>query len=411
MKTTILSCLLGLFTIMAFGQGDSKSLRDAIQKGTIRKLRIIADSTFRPGEEFSFDIEVEVGDGTRALASEKKLIWKEAAVFLRGAREQTPGRAITFEGDYFYPRKPLSIIVELANSTDSIGIYPSYCYEKFYLLKAGKDGRSGSNGISGSDGFSSMRASSGREGGQGEPATNGPVMHVKIEEEEIAGRQHIIIDVDGQKYPVLPGCGTIRVQSKGGMGGRGGDGGNGGNAARFQGRYRGSGGYGGPGGNGGSGGNGGDIFLAGSALAKYADQIEAVSLEGTGGRAGRGGYGGSGFYSGMSGDEGKSGMSGQPGKVVREDLIQKQVQEAKLKLIPTAIIITTDIQAILFIDGTSVGKISPGKPTKLLVSPGNVEVEAKALDGDESYFKQVVTIAAHQQTVQHISPKPTDVTK
>jgi hypothetical protein len=403
MKAILIFVACGFILNSGFSQGDNKSIRDAIQKGTIQRLRIIADTTFHPGEILNFDIEVVAADGTHALASEKKMIWKEAAVFLLGGREQSPGSIITFEGDYFYPRKPLTIIVELANGKDSIGIFPSYCYKNFSILKAGKDGAHGSAGLSGTDGFSSMRAAPGRQGADGGYATNGPTLNVKIEEEKIAGREHMIIDVDGQKYPVLPGCGSIRINSKGGMGGRGGDGGNGGSAMRFQGRYRGNGGYGGPGGTGGSGGNGGDILLSGSALAKYADQIEAVSLAGTGGRGGRGGYGGSGFYSGMSGDEGRNGIDGQPGKVIRADLIQKKIQEEKLKSIPTALIITTDIAAILIIDGNNVGKITPGKTTKLLVSPGKIEVEAKAVEGGESYFKQLVSVSAHQQVVQHIS--------
>ena len=132
MKKLLIGLLLS-FPFVVSGQGDNKLIKDAIQNNEITSIQIIADSSFHPGELLKFDIEIETKSGLKARASEKKIVSKEAGVFIEGGRQREPGEIETFEGNTFYPEKPLKITVELANATDSVKIFPSYCYKNFVI--------------------------------------------------------------------------------------------------------------------------------------------------------------------------------------------------------------------------------------------------------------------------------------
>jgi hypothetical protein len=232
------------------------------------------------------------------------------------------------------------------------------------------------------------------DGGHG---GHGSDIVVAVSEELIDGIAHLILDVNGQKHPVRPGCGIIRIESKGGNGGSGGRGGNGGDSGRFRGRYMYRGADGGPGGNGGRGGNGGTIRVSGPAYEKYASKIELISTPGFGGKAGSAGFGGYGQMNGFRGQDGIGGQPGEPGRIIRGEI------HATKPKVPqkTTIVVTSDTLATLFINGKEVVNLQPNKPTKLIVHPGRNSIEVRSANPNSSLLlKEELTISEGEQVIR-----------
>ncbi len=322
----LLFVLLGILPQLAVGQTlKTRELRAALRKGDVRDLRIIAPERVVPGAFIDFDLEVSVGGVSTRASEHGRLLWDAVTVETERGTAQGYGRVRAYAANHFYPVRTLHITAHLGHDTARHSLQPLFCDPTYGFVLAGRRGAAGATGklafrSPGTDG------TDGTDGGNGH---DGPDMSVRVEETWLDGQPMILLLVEAQGLPnghdslvVQPGCGIFVITSRGGAGGHGGDGGGGTQGLRQDKHYVANGGHGGHGGHGGRGGVGGNLFVSGSALAKYGDQIRFVSQGGSGGPAGSGGRGGLGLT------DGRAGRTGKPGALGRQGTVEYGAQQA-----------------------------------------------------------------------------------
>lgn len=319
------SIILLILLILVAGQAaaqkvKAKEVKKALEAGKVSTIELVADSTFTPGFRKEFDLRVQLDGGQTVLASDFHFIWDQALIQVDHAQHKIKGEflangmGVIIPGDasQFYPYRTVRVTADLAGKKVEREMKPTFCFNSLRIERTGQQGSSGDRGSSSFSG-----GGSGGNGEQGSDGTNGPDIQVEFLEESFNGKNHLMILVDGKKYPVDTDCSMIVIASRGGDGGKGGRGGNGGNSSKnSKGEYTSSGGRGGNGGKGGDGGNGGNITVTGSQVyEKYKSKITITSEGGDGGDGSDGGNGGDGKSNGRSGSMGYSGSKGQHGTV------------------------------------------------------------------------------------------------
>lgn len=297
----------------------SKDIKRAVEQGKITEVKLVIEDRFTPGNNQEFDLRVQLESGVTVLASEYHMLWDYVELNV----DNTPykirgeffanGKGVIKPRDAaaYYPDLAVRVSATLGGRKDEKLLTPLHCYPNLQILRVGLRGQSGDRG----DG-----SESGGNGGQGEyggSGERGPDIQLEVMEEVIAEKIHVVIAIDGKKYPFDPECSSVAVISRGGDGGSGGRGGKGGNSPKDnKNEYTRNGGRGGNGGGGGDGGDGGNITIRGSAYDKYKSKLVLRSEGGSGGDGGVGGSGGSGKSDGREGTEGRSGRNGQSGQVI-----------------------------------------------------------------------------------------------
>lgn len=314
----LLLCLLPLS--VAAQKVKSKDVKRSIEQGSVSEIVLLIGDRFTPDTNTEFDLQVKLGSGTVVMASEHHVIWDYATVNV----DNTPykikgeffanGKGVIKPRDpsFYYPDLPVRVAIELAGKISEKTLTPLFCYPNLMIRRSGPRGERGNNG-----GRGSYEGAAGDRGDQGTDGQRGIDIHVEITEEDISGKPHVIVSLEGRKYPLDPTCSKVSIISAGGNGGNGGSGGRGANSGKdSKGKYTRSGGNGGDGGRGGNGGDGGTITVSGTAYEKYKHLLDIQSLGGEGGEGGDSGYGGDGTSNGRSGRPGSDGKAGQPGQVI-----------------------------------------------------------------------------------------------
>jgi hypothetical protein len=298
----------------------SKDVKRAIEQGKVSEVTLVIGDQFTPDINLEFDLQVKLDDGTVVLASDHHLVWDYTNVDIDNTPYKIKGEFLANgkglmkprDPSAYYPNLPVRVALELAGKKVEKTLTPVFCYPSLIIQRSGSRGKSGDRGGNGSyEGAPGDRGESGEDGGFG------PEISVEILEEEIGGKAHTIVLLEGRKYPVDPTCSRVRIISSGGNGGSGGRGGRGANSSKDkEGEYTRMGGNGGDGGRGGRGGDGGTITVSGNAYEKYKDILQIESLGGSGGEGAFGGDGGDGKSNGRSGRTGTDGSDGRTGQVV-----------------------------------------------------------------------------------------------
>ncbi len=298
-----------------FVEVKKKVVRKAIKDGSIRSVKVIAPETFNPGRWVDYEVALELDEGWVKGDDYNNLIHKSVVVTTSGGQEGEKGKIYVNTPTEFYPPKNLEIKAAYGIYEDTKIMSPDYCYKEFVYMLQGAN----QNPTSFGGGLLAALASANTRGhgGDGKTGEDAPDMDVKIYEDNLYGEVHIMIVVNNKPMLVKPGCGTIKIISKGADGTPGQSGANGVNGKKNKDKkFITNGGAGYNGGNGGRGGNGGNITVSGESLNKYRNMIEFISMGGQGGAAGAGGRGGAGVKAGKSGASGVAGNNGQPGQVI-----------------------------------------------------------------------------------------------
>ncbi|MBL7852184.1 MAG: collagen-like protein [Cyclobacteriaceae bacterium] len=321
MKRLILSILLVTFALPSPGQKvKSKDVKRAVEQGKVAGITLLIGDQFTPDTNMEFDLQVKLDDGIVVLASDHHLLWDYATVDVDNTPYKIKGEFLANgkgiikprDPSAYYPNLPVRVAIELAGKKVEKSLTPLFCYPNLVIRRSGSKGTSGSRGGNGS-----YEGAPGDRGEPGENGERGPDISLEISEEEIEGKTHVIVLLEGKKYPIDPSCSKVMIVSSGGNGGSGGRGGRGANSGKDkEGDYTRMGGNGGEGGRGGNGGDGGNITVSGIAYEKYKSILQIESLGGSGGEGAFGGDGGNGKSDGRSGRTGTDGKDGRAGQVV-----------------------------------------------------------------------------------------------
>lgn len=319
-KLLLLALLTGILLPALSQKIKSKDVKRAIEQGKVSEVNLKIGDQFTPDTNMEFDLEVRLTDGNVVLASDFNVIWDYATLDIDNTPFKIKGEFLSNgkgvlkprDPSAYYPSLPVRVSIELAGKKAEKTLSPLFCYPNLLIMRAGPKGSSGSNGSNGS-----YEGAAGDRGERGENGERGPDISIEILEEEIGGKAHVIVLLDGRKYPIDPACSKARIVSSGGNGGSGGRGGRGAHSGKNrEGEYTRNGGNGGEGGSGGRGGDGGTITVSGAAYEKYKNILLIESIGGNGGEGAFGGDGGDGRSNGRSGRMGSDGANGSAGQVV-----------------------------------------------------------------------------------------------
>lgn len=417
-KFTLVLFVILSFTFLSYTCFSQKvkrgDIKDAIEEGGIKEVAIVTKDTFWPQVESEMDIQLTFLDGTVVLASEHKIIWKKAIISSGNMTiDDNTGKFTPWEPYYYYPNIPINISVTIGGKKVSKELRPSFLYSNYSTSKRGDSGTNGTGGRLGSTGTAKTSPGSGSNGNPGGNGGNGPNLDIQIEEELIGEVPHVIVNINGKKYPIHYQTESITVKTIGGSGGSGGVGGIGGTGQKIGDKFQENGGSGGNGGGGGDGGDGGSIYVTGGALQKYKSILNFSSEGGSGGSGGNGGMGGNGIARGKVGTRGRDGRNGSSGVINYQQMpsgTPEYNQRVTVVEVPKSdpiqtkgdLLITSDMLVTLTLDGEFIGTADVGKNLKIKTEQGQRLLDIIPEVAKDKVISEVIEVKAQSQVIKQI---------